>query len=168
MSAADIFILAVRWIHTIAGVAWVGGSLFYLVVLRPASKKSGSELASNTAVASEFRAVVDTAVMVLIITGVVLAFDRLTSKYTDVTYVSVLGVKIALSLWMFWLAGVLQKRRRSRASASPTTEASAASPPTSRTQRAFSSANLVAIIGIIVFLISDLLQALFEDALKAV
>ena len=168
MSAADIFILVIRWIHTIAGVAWIGGSLFYLVVLRPASKKSGDDIAGSGAVANEFRSVVDTAVMVLIITGVVLAFDRLTSKYTDVTYVSVLGVKVALSLWMFWLAGVLQKRRRSRVSASPATEASAASPPTSRTQRAFSSANLVAIIGIIVFLISDLLQALFEDALKAV
>ena len=159
MSPADIFILVVRWIHTVAGLAWVGGSLFYLIVLRPAAKKGAEGVGNNAAVASEFRSVVDTAVMVLIITGVVLAFDRLTSKYTDVTYVSVLGVKVALSLWMFWLAGVLQKRRRSRVDA-PASERG-------RTQRVFSSASLVAIIGIIVFLISDLLQALFEDALKA-
>ena len=160
MSPGEIFILVVRWIHTIAGVAWIGGSLFYLYVLRPASKKSTNDLASYTAIASEFRAVVDTAVMVLIITGVVLAFDRLTSKYTDVTYVSVLGVKVVLSLWMFWLAGVLQKRRRAKAVAS--------SSGVGRTQRVFSSANLIAIIGIIVFMLSDLLQALFEDALKGV
>jgi uncharacterized membrane protein len=160
VSPGDIFILAVRWIHTIAGVAWVGGSLFYLVVLRPASKKSGSDIAGSSGVANEFRSVVDTAVMILIITGVVLAFDRLTSKYTDVTYVSVLGVKVALSLWMFWLAGVLQKRRRSRVDA-PSLEAG-------RAQRVFSSANLIVIIGIAVFLISDLLQSLYEDALKGV
>ena len=81
MSPGDVFILAVRWIHTIAGVAWLGGSLFYLFVLKPASKKGGGDTASNSAVAREFRSVVDTAVMILIITGVVLAFDRLTSKF---------------------------------------------------------------------------------------
>ena len=161
MSPGDIFILAVRWIHTIAGVAWIGGSLFYLFVLKPASKKSGSDAVGNTAVANEFRAVVDTAVMVLIITGVVLAFDRLISKYTDVAYVSVFGVKVVLSLWMFWLADVLQKRRRTR-TATPITG------DETKPNRAFSSANLIAIIGIIVFLLSDLLQALFEDALKGV
>ena len=140
MSPGDIFILVVRWIHTIAGVAWVGGSLFYLFVLRPASRKGDGGVGTSSAIANEFRGVVDTAVMVLIITGVVLAFDRLTSKYTDVTYVSVLGVKVALSLWMFWLAGVLQNRRRSRVSA--------ALPQTGKTLPAFSSANLIAIIGI--------------------
>lgn len=168
MSPGDIFILAVRWIHTIAAVAWVGGSLFYLFVLRPASRKSGDGVRNSSAIAQEFRAVVDTAVMVLIITGVVLAFDRLTSKYTDVSYVSVLGVKVVLTLWMFWLAGVLQKRRRSPAITDPTTGASTSLPPTDRLRPVFSSANLIAIIGIIVFLLSDLLQALFEDALKAV
>ena len=167
MSPGDIFILAIRWIHSIAAVAWVGGSLFYLFVLRPASRK-GDAAGSSSTIANEFRALVDTAVMVLIITGVVLAFDRLTSKYTDVSYVSVLGIKVGLSLWMFWLAGVLQKRRRSRANASLTEEERSSLPLTSRAQRVFSSANLIAIIGIIVFLLSDLLQALFEDALKAV
>jgi uncharacterized membrane protein len=167
VSPGDIFILAVGWIHTIAAVAWVGGSLFYHFVLRPASRK-GSDASSSSAIANEFRALVGTAVMVLIITGVVLAFDRLTSKYTDVSYVSVLGIKVGLSLWMFWLAGVLQKRRRSRANASLTEEERSSLPLTGRAQRVFSSANLIAIIGIIVFLLSDLLQALFEDALKAV
>ena len=161
MSLEEIFILAVRWIHTIAGMAWIGGSLFYLFVLKPASKKSGSEAIGNTAVANEFTAVVNTAVMVLIITGVVLAFDRLTSKYTDVAYVSVLAAKVVLSLWMFWLAGLLQKRKRTRVvDSTPENE--------TKPNRAFSSANLIAIIGIIVFLLSDLLQALFEDALKGV
>ena len=164
MSPGDIFILGVQWIHTLAGVAWVGGSLFYLLVIRPAYRKSTSQLDTATSVATGFRAVVDIAVIVLVITGVVLAFDRLTSRYTDVSYVSVLGVKAALSLWMFWLAGVIQKRRRFlvRGSTVPGPNLG-----TSLPNRVFASANLIAIIGIIVFLLSDLLQALFEDALKA-
>ena len=165
MSPGDIFILGIQWIHTLAGVAWVGGSLFYLLVFRPALRKGSSDLDVTTSVSNGFRAVVGTAVIVLIITGVVLAFDRLTSKYTDVSYVSVLGVKTALSLWMFWLAGVIQKRRHFRVSRSTVSEHNLA---TGLTSRVFASANLIAIIGIIVFLLSDLLQALFEDALKAV
>jgi hypothetical protein len=62
---------------------------------------------------------------------------------------------------MFWLAGVLQKRRRTQSAAPITGDET-------KPNRAFSSANLIAIIGIIVFLLSDLLQALFEDALKGV
>ena len=165
MSPGDIFILGVRWIHTLAGVTWVGGSLFYLLVFRPVLRKYSSCLDSTMSVANRFRAVVDTAVVVLIITGVVLAFDRLTSKYTDVSYVSVLGVKAALSLWMFWLAGVIQKRRHFRVNRPTASEQNLA---TGLTNRVFASANLIAIIGIIVFLLSDLLQALFEDALKGV
>ncbi|MEC9140401.1 MAG: hypothetical protein VX724_01405 [Chloroflexota bacterium] len=165
MSPGDIFILGVQWIHTLAGVAWVGGSLFYLLVIRPALHKNTRGSDAFTSLATGFRAVVDIAVIVLIITGVVLAFDRLTSRYTDVPYVSVLGIKVALSLWMFWLAGVIQKRRHFLVNR-PT--ASVPNLATSLTNRVFASANLIAIIGIIVFLLSDLLQALFEDALKAV
>ena len=164
MSPGDIFILGVQWIHTLAGVAWVGGSLFYLLVIRPAYRKGTSQLDTATSVVTGFRAVVDIAVIVLVITGVVLAFDRLTSRYTDVSYVSVLGVKVALSLWMFWLAGVIQKKRHFRMSRPTVSEPNLA---TGLTNRVFASANLIAIIGIIVFLLSDLLQALFEDALKA-
>jgi len=165
VSPGDIFILGVQWIHTLAGVAWVGGSLFYLLVIRPALRKSTSQLDTSTSVATGFRAVVDIAVIILIITGVVLAFDRLTSRYTDVSYVSVLGIKVVLSLWMFWLAGVIQKKRHLRTSRSTVSEPNHA---TGATNRVFASANLIAIIGVIVFLLSDLLQALFEDALKAV
>ena len=165
MSSGDIFILGVQWIHTLAGVAWVGGSLFYLLVFRPALGSGHSDPGTSVSVANGFRSVVGTAVIILIITGVVLAFDRLTSKYTDVAYVSVLGVKITLSLWMFWLAGVLQRKRYSWMEKSAVPEHNQA---VSLINRVFASANLIAIIGIVVFLLSDLLQALFEDALKAV
>ena len=168
MSPSEIFILAVRWIHTIAAVTWVGGSLFYLFVIRPASRKGGENASNSQAIATEFRGLVDTSVMVLIITGVVLAFDRLTSKYTGVSYVSVLSIKVALSLCMFWLAGALRQRRRPRASAPSQAKDSLPLPLTGRTLRVFSTANLVAIVGILVFLLSDLLRTLFEDALKAV
>ena len=36
MTGGDLFLVVVRWIHVVAAAAWVGGSIFYLFVLRPA------------------------------------------------------------------------------------------------------------------------------------
>ena len=77
--------LMVRWLHVVSAVAWVGGSLFYLLVLRPASRRAPA--AANLlgeAAAIEFRALVDTCIIVLIVTGGVLTFHRLESASAGV------------------------------------------------------------------------------------
>ena len=48
---------------------------------------------------------------VFAVTGVLLAFDRLSDQSIDVSYGIVLGLKVAVTLSMFWLA---IPRRRSR------------------------------------------------------
>ena len=165
MSASDVFLLIVRWVHLIAAAAWVGGSLFYLLVLRPALRRSPeASRGVNPAAASEFRALVDTSIFVLLATGVVLTFDRLTSDVVGVPYVVTLSVKIALSVWMLFM---VRGRRRLAASLRPYLEA----PPTATTRlgriaRAVAGYNAVVILGIAVFLLSDLLKVLFEVALE--
>ena len=79
-------------------------------------------------------------------------------------YVVVLGFKIALSVWMFVLAW--SRRRRTSVAEAFRDEQSA--PPTllSRTLRALSGYNTIVILGLIVFLLSDLLKSLYEMALK--
>ena len=111
MSLSEAFLLIVRWLHLVSAAAWVGGSIFYLIVLRPALRRrpEASRLA-GTAAATEFRALVDTCVYVLIATGVILTLHRLTPGVVGVPYVAVLGAKIALSIWMFVLAW--SRRRR--------------------------------------------------------
>jgi uncharacterized membrane protein len=169
MSPGDVFLLAVRWLHVLAAVAWVGGSLFYLLALRPALRKGGQELRPvNDLVGMEFRAVVDTCVVLLVLTGVVLAFGRLTSPATGIPYVATLGVKVVLALWMFALAW---GRRRARQPAFealvPRPEGGATAPARVRLARALTGANLIAILGVAVFLLSELLRALFENSLGA-
>lgn len=168
MTVGDVFLLLVRWLHGMAAVAWVGGSLFYLLVLRPALRK-GDEGAqqANPLVAAEFRGLVDTAVIVLVLTGAILSFDVLTSRYAGVPYTVILGVKVALALWMFHLAGVLRGRR-----ARPSAPEQPASPGRApglllrhRLSRALSAANLVVMVGVVVFLLADLLRVLFERAM---
>ncbi|MSQ12074.1 MAG: hypothetical protein EXR48_05225 [Dehalococcoidia bacterium] len=169
MSAGDVFLMVVRWLHHVAAVVWVGGSIFYLLVLRPAARKEPGAGTLQRRVGLEFQAVVDTAIFVLVITGGVLAFDKLTSKYVGAAYFSVLGIKIALSAWMFILA---HSRLRGRHALLQRAEGRAiggdAQAPGSlqRFLAAMAWANLIAILGIIVFLLSDLLRALYEGALK--
>ena len=165
MSLSEAFLLIVRWLHLVSAAAWVGGSIFYLVVLRPALRRrpEASRL-TGTAAATEFRALVDTCVYVLIATGVILTLHRLTPGVVGVPYVAVLGAKIALSIWMFVLAWS-RRRRTSVMEAFREEEA----PPATRIGkllRAVSGYNTLIILGLIVFLLSDLLKTLYELALR--
>ena len=165
MSLSEAFLLIVRWLHLVSAAAWVGGSIFYLIVLRPALRRrpEASRLA-GTAAATEFRALVDTCVYVLIATGVILTLHRLAPGVVGVPYVVVLGAKIALSIWMF----VLAWSRRRRTSVMEAFREEEAPPATSigKLLRAVSGYNTLIILGLIVFLLSDLLKTLYELALR--
>ena len=102
MTASDAFMLVMRWLHVVSAAAWIGGSLFYLLVLRPALRRSPDPL--RLTATREFRALVDTSIFVLLVTGVMLTLDRLTPGVVGMPYVIVLAAKIVLSLWMFHLA----------------------------------------------------------------
>ena len=165
MSVSDVFLLVVRWLHLVSAAAWVGGSIFYLVVLRPALRRSPEPPQWATATSSEFRALVDSCIFVLLVTGVILTVNRLTPNVVGVSYVSTLGIKIALSVWMFVLARG-RRRRTALLNVDPHPEASTGGSWLGRTSRAVSGYNAIVILGIIVFLLSDLLKVLFELALR--
>ena len=165
MSLNDLFLVAVRWIHIAAAAAWIGGGLFYLLVLRPAVRESGeSGSRVNALAAAEFRTLVDICFFLILVTGISLTFDRLSAGVTGAAYAAVLGVKAALSVWMFLLA----RRRRAR-TALMERYADRPAPPVGKLAkaiRAVSGYNLVIILGLIIILLADLLNALFESALR--
>lgn len=157
MDANAVVLVIAQWVHTLAAAFWVGGGLVYLLVIRPAARRAEGA----RTLAGEFRSLVDIAVIAMVITGVVLAFDRLTSQHAGVAYAAVLGVKLALTLGMFWLAGVI-RRRRPR----PASPAAASSTPKTGWRALMDAANQVVAIGVVVFLLSTVMQALFEQALQ--
>ena len=164
MSAGDGFLLLIRWLHLISAAAWVGGGLFYLLVLRPAVGRSAEPSGILISTATEFRALVNTCIIVLVATGLILAFNRLTDSVVDEPYVLTLAFKSALSVWMILL--VHAERRRSRGK-----EAAPGGRPGARTfvgriGHAVSGFNAIVVLGIVVFLLSDLLKVLYEIALS--
>ena len=162
MSITEGFLLVVRWLHNIAAITWVGGSLFYFLVLRPASKKEASSWGPlSRTIAMEFKGLVNTSILVLVVTGAIMAFDRLAGGLVGVSYVAALGVKVSLALWMFYI--VLSRRRR----AIDTVDQNGLSsrPLPQRIGRTLSGYNTVVVLGLLVFLMADLLRFLVERAL---
>ena len=117
MDVADIILLVIRWAHALAAVVWIGGSLFMLLAARPALRSLRSETGDDnagwiigTGVERGVRPVVLTAIGVLIVSGVVLTVDRLTSDAAGVAYTVVLVAKIALAVYAFVIAWLLPRR----------------------------------------------------------
>lgn len=151
MEAQDLLLLVVRWVHGVSALAWVGGSLFYLLVLRPVLRQVRENPGPEPAIALAFRSLAETAALLLLLTGIVLTVARLTRPAAGPAYLGALTVKVLLALWMM---GLLWWRRRS---------------PVPRTglARLLTHPTLFAGLGVAIFLLADLLQALFEKGLAA-
>jgi len=163
MSLSELFLLVVLWLHVLAATAWVGGSIFYLLALAPGLRMTPDvPSALSTIIGVEFRTVVVTSIMVLVATGAILAFDRLTE--VEPPYAATLGVKVILSVWMFLLVRDREQHLRVlKAFQDPPT------PPATTAGRlvaAVSGYNTLVVLGILVLLLSVAMDALFEIELR--
>jgi uncharacterized membrane protein len=159
----DWILVAIRWFHALAAMAWVGGGAFHLLVLRPASRRlsTGNPDADRT-IAEEFKGVVNTAIAVLIISGVVLSLSRLTSDAVSLPYIGVLAGKITLAMYMFYIIWSMQRRRglRGQRVDEPAAEGFW---PTWRSR--LTGTTSIFVCGVVVFGLADVLDALFERGL---
>ena len=155
-----MLLLAIRWLHALAAVAWVGGGIFYLLVLRPTLRDSGNDPnGAARRLGEQFRHLVSTAIAVLVVTGVILTVTRLTSDYVGVPYVVVLGIKIGLALYMFYLVRFLRQRTY------PVDDAAEVR-GLRRITAGFTGATAVLVLGVAVLLLADILQALVEKGIE--
>jgi uncharacterized membrane protein len=139
----------VRAIHIIAGAAWVGGSIMYMVVVVPALKIGGPAPAVAEQIAALFKRMVNICIGALLLTGAFLTFARLTQTTLGWPYVVVLSSKITLAIAMFIVAIYLGQSSIRRL-AKRSTRLSKVAP------------QLMVALGIVVFLLGALLNGLFE------
>ena len=163
IAAGDWFMLLVRWVHAIGAVAWVGGSAFFAFVLRP-GELAISDLVRPLlrSIGQVYRELVDIAVIAIIVSGLVLMFDRLTGNDASAAWFIVLGVKLALALWMFYLVWHF-RQSDFRYSGSSMTDR-----PTGISARLswLVGYNAMVFLGVIVFLLASLMQVLFETTIS--
>ena len=167
MTFLEVTVLVTRWAHVIATVAWIGGNIFYLAALRPAMRQSqGGSPDLPRLIGERFKQTVDLAMWVLIITGALLIYDRLTQEI-GFGYAVILGVKLALSAAMFLIAISLGRRGPRRRSSPveglwseilPGPIARLAADAGSTVSRLASPTNVLFVLGPVVILLGLLLR----------
>lgn len=145
-----IILLIIRWAHALAAVVWIGGSLFMLLAGRPALRITDSGGLVGRALAAEFRPMVLTAIAVLIVSGVILTVDRLTSDAAGMAYTVALVAKILLAVYAFVVAWLLPRHRDRPAGGIP---------------GAMTGPVALTIAGVLVIGLADVLTWLFEKGL---
>ena len=145
---ADLFLTVIGWIHAVAAVAWVGGGIFYWVVLRPAVRAGTLPESISRFAAVEFGQLVVLAMWALVITGGVLMFTKLSESTATLSYGIVLAIKVLLSAWMFFLTVNRRGRRTPTGTAGRLRSA----------MNVLGHVNMTVVLGIIVFLLSDILR----------
>ena len=177
MDGYDIVRSVIYWIHAVAAVAWVGGSIFYLVVMRPALIDAAvANRALDLAINKGFRDVVDLSMISLVATGSFITFDRISSVPVNSFYFVTLGLKLTAVVCMFLMARTLGTRtgralRNSRRPAPPPTQ-----DPSAQTQLSKPSSlkawtapsRMILILGLITLFLSMVLARIYEHSLRVV
>ena len=156
--------IAVIWTHAIAATTWLGGSIFYIFVFKPQQEKfleSGNPLL--IALAEQFRSIIGTCIVVLIASGTLLLFDRITDPSTTPTYIAVLATKIVLATWMFTIA---RRRWKSSKNNDANDGNIVRGNVITKLYGMSTGINLTLILGILIFFLSDILNALFIQGLS--
>ncbi len=163
MPISDIFFVLIRWTHAVSATIWIGGSLFYLFVVRPAQSKSlQNDSVFNLNLAIEFRTIVNVSIVVLLATGVILAFDRLSTQ-VQTNYIMTLGFKSALSAWMF--LNVWDLRKSSQLTKTHDPKSRNKTNLVARIGKIILGYESIVVIGTLIYLLSDILKLMFEKTL---
>lgn len=143
-----------RSVHILAGTAWVGGSIMYLVVIVPALRAAGPAPKVSAAIAANFKRLTNLCMGLLLLSGGYLIFDRLTQTTLGWPYLVTLFLKIIAALAMFALA-IYMGQSNVRKLAKRSTRFSQAAP------------QVMVGLGILVFVLGALLNLLFELTIAA-
>ncbi|MFW6074231.1 MAG: copper resistance protein CopD [Chloroflexota bacterium] len=111
MSVPDLLLLALRVFHALAAMIWLGGGIYYLVAVVPATRGHDESGAVASRAQQYFGEWAQPATLVMLATGMVLVFDRLSEGKGGLTYAGLLGFKILAALAAF---GLVLNRRRGR------------------------------------------------------
>jgi putative copper export protein len=151
MNSVDYIILAMKWMHNLSAFIWVGGSLFFVFVLKPLKKTNEIDESVSRNIFAEFKSIANGAIGVLIITGIILTVSQLTFQKVPSYYVYILMFKILLAIIMFGVAGNFRKRLNR---------------PRSSKIRIYKydmdKATVVVILGVIVIGMSDILESIMR------
>jgi putative copper export protein len=143
VDATDLFLIAMRWLHASAAVVWIGAIWFELFVVAP-SWTPGPPPEVLGRFDAAMGEIVQTALVVFLVSGAILTLERLSRGAAGSAYVTLLGLKIVLSVVMFQVGF----RFRS-----------------ARGQRRILGLRIMAALGLAILLLATILKWIYERAL---
>jgi putative copper export protein len=143
VDATELLLIAMRALHALAAIVWIGSIWFELFVLGPAWEH-GPPPDLLTRIDVSMREIVQTVIIVFLVSGAILTFERLSRGAADTPYVLLLGIKIVLSLAMF------QVGFRYRGARGP---------------RRVRGLKIMAALGLAIVLVATVLKSIYERAL---
>ena len=90
-------------IHLTAVAAWMGGMLFFLLVLRPTLKKMNNPEIGRS-IGRIFQEISEIALWIIIGSGLLLSLDRWLLANIQASYIVVLSIKLVLVVWIVLIA----------------------------------------------------------------
>lgn len=93
-------------------MVWLGGGLYYFVAIRPQTREDpdGTRREVADSARRAFNEWIESATIVMLGTGTVLMFDRLSGGQGGLLYAVLLAAKIGAALVAFWLVSLRPRR----------------------------------------------------------
>ena len=163
MNSSELFHLIVRWSHLLSGAAWLGGIIFWFMVLNPTTRAFSSFEQYIGHISDDFKRLVDTCIFVLLSTGAIMTFNRITPGDMGANYLLVLGAKVVIVAIMILI--VRSKRPTLIKNRNPKKEITQAS-KLNKIINMLTGYNLLIILGAAIFLLSDILHMIYTSTLQ--
>jgi len=160
----NFFGLIMQFLHGLAAVVWIGGTLFYVLVMKPTLQGAmpDSFTQYTRQMATAFKGWVSLSITLLLVTGISLTAWRLTSHNISLTYIAILAIKVLIATIMFIIV------TRGSSSQGPANDETQQRPQSYlKAAKVFSGPNLTLILGLVVFFLADALGMLVEIGAKA-
>jgi len=163
MDPIDILMVLMRWLHLTSAAVWIGGSIFFILVVQ--SKTNDSKQfakISKFGILSEFSSLSDILISTLLLSGMILTVNRLTIGTISSSYMSILSFKIILSLWLFLIVWF---QRGFRKNITDSKNFSTENDPITVRKKItgfLGSHKAIVPVGLVVFLVSDALKIISE------
>ena len=138
-----------RWLHIIGASTWLGGTLIYSLILNPLRKINISYQNLFSEIDIRYREIMNISVIILVISGVIITFERITGNPPPSLWFIFLSIKVSLAVIIMFLSWRLRKNTTTK----------------NNKLDNFLGYNIILFFGAIIFLIASYLSTILENSL---
>ena len=137
-----------RWLQIIVASTWLGVTLIYSLILNPLRKINISYQNLFSEIDIRYREIMNISVIILVISGVIITFERITGNPPPSLWFIFLSIKVSLAVIIMFLSWRLRKNTMTK----------------NNKLDNFLGYNIILFFGAIIFLIASYLSTILENS----